>query len=78
MEQRPRALRDIVFTCVMLHNMVGTHQGGAERAPTPVNDVTALQNEWVVYVPNDNYRNPLKEVVFNVLKSLYLDSIDWK
>ena len=61
MEQRPKVVRDIVFTCVVLHNMLRTHQGGADRAPTPANDVVELQNEQVVYVPNNNYRNPLRE-----------------
>ena len=32
-----------------------------DRAPTPANDVTPLENEQVVYVPNDNYRNPSRE-----------------
>ena len=41
MEQRPRVVRDIVFTCVVLHNIVRTHQDGAERAPTLGNDVAA-------------------------------------
>ena len=49
------------FTCVVLHNMLRTHQGGADWAPNPANDVAALQNEQVVYVPNENYRNPLRE-----------------
>ena len=35
--------------------------GTLDRAPTPTNDVVALQNEQVVYVPDDNYRNLLKE-----------------
>ena len=61
MEQSPRVVRDIVFTCVVLNNMLMTHKGGAERAPTPANDVAALQNEHVVYVPNENYMNPLRE-----------------
>ena len=47
--------------CVVLHNMLRTHQGGADKAPNPANDVAALQNEQVVYVPNENYRNPLSE-----------------
>ena len=38
--------------------MLRTHQGRADRAPTPGNDVAAQQNEQVVYVPNENYRNP--------------------
>ena len=41
--------------------MLRTHQGGPDRAPTPANDVAALQNEQVVYVPDDNCRNPLRE-----------------
>ena len=38
-----------------------THQGGADRASTPVNHIATLQNEEVVYVPADNYRSPSKE-----------------
>ena len=44
-----------------MHIMLRTHQGGADRAPTPTNDVAALQNGQAVYVPNENYRNPLRE-----------------
>ena len=57
-EQRPKVVRDIVFACVVLHNMLKTHQGRADRALTPANDVVALQKEQVVYMPNDNYMNP--------------------
>ena len=52
MEQRPRIVRDIVCTCVVLHNMLRTHQGRADRVSTTANDVAALQNEQLVYVPN--------------------------
>ena len=52
MKQRLRVVRDIVFTSVVLHNMLKTQQGGADRAPTLENDVGAQQNEQVVYVPN--------------------------
>ena len=38
--------------------MLRTHHSGADRAPIPANDVVALQNEQVVYVPIENYRNP--------------------
>ena len=55
MEQRPRVVRDIIFMYVMLYNMLRTHQGEAHRVPTPE---AALQNEQVVYLSNDNYRNP--------------------
>ena len=61
MKQRLRVVRDIVYTCVVLHNMLRTHQGGADRAPNPANDVVALQNEQAVYVPQENYRNPSRE-----------------
>ena len=47
-----------MFICVVLHNMLGTHHGGIDRATTSANHVAALQNEQVVYVPNDNHRNP--------------------
>ena len=58
MEQRLKVVGDIVFTCVVLHNLLQTQQGGAARAPNTANDVVALQNEQVVYVPNEKY-NPL-------------------
>ena len=34
MGQRPRVVRDTVFACVALHNMLRTHQGGTDRAST--------------------------------------------
>ena len=61
LEQRPNVVKDIVLTYVVLHKMLRIHQGGTNRAPTPANDIVALQNKQVVYVPDDNYRNPLKE-----------------
>ena len=61
MEQRPNVVRNIVFTCVMLYNMLRTHQGRTDRAPSPANDIAALQNENFVYVPDDNYRNRSRE-----------------
>ena len=57
MEQRPWDFRQIVFMCVVLHNMLRTQSG----APTPGNDGATLQNEQVVHVANENYRNPLRE-----------------
>ena len=41
--------------------MLKTHQDGTDRAPTTADDIAALQNEQVVCVPEDNYRNPLRE-----------------
>ena len=56
MEPIPEVVRDIVYTCVVLYNMLRTHQGGADRAPSPAKYVEAVRNEHVVYVPDDNYR----------------------
>ena len=75
MEQRPRVVRDIVFTCVVLHNMLKTHQGGADKAPTPANDVAALQNEQAVCVPNENYKNPSREAKHLQLFKEYLNHV---
>ena len=50
-----------MFTYVVLQDMLRTHQDEAGREPTPANDVAALQNEQVVYVPNANYRNCSRE-----------------
>ena len=41
--------------------MLRTHQGRADRAPTQADDIAALQNEQVVYVPDGNYRNASRE-----------------
>ena len=60
MEQWPRVVRDIVYTCVMLYNMMKTHQG-AERAPKPRNAGEGLQNNQAACVPNENCRNPSSE-----------------
>ena len=35
LEKRTKVARDIVVTCVVLHNMLKTHQGEAVRAPIP-------------------------------------------
>ena len=61
MEQRPRIVRDNVYTCVVLYNMQRTQLGGTDRAPNPGNDGAALQNNQAC-VPNKNYRNPSREV----------------
>ena len=44
MEQRPKGVRDIVLPCVVLHNMLRSHQGGADRPPTPADDI--LPPQW--------------------------------
>ena len=39
LEQRPNVVRDIVLTCVVLHNMLRTQQGGVVRTPIPADDI---------------------------------------
>ena len=43
MEQRPKVVRDIVLTCVVLHNMLRSHQGVADRPATPADDIQPPQ-----------------------------------
>ena len=45
MEQWPKVVRDIVLTCVVLHNMLRSHKGGADRPPTPADDIQPPQND---------------------------------
>ena len=60
-EQRPKVVRDIVLTCVVLHNRLRSHQGGADRSPTPANDILAPQANQREQGHNRNFRNPLRE-----------------
>ena len=66
MEQRPKVVRDIFLICVLLHNILRTHQGGLEKAPIPVDDIVAIANEPVVYAPDENYRNPPRKAEHQV------------
>ena len=61
MEQRPKVVRDIVLTCIVLHNILRKHQGRTNRAPTPADDITAIPNEEVEYVSDEARRNPSME-----------------
>ena len=45
MEQRLKVVRDIVLTCVVLHNMLKCNQGGADRPPTPADNIQPPQND---------------------------------
>ena len=60
MEQRLKVVRDIVLTYTVIHNMLRTHQDRLDRAATPADDIEAMENEALVYVPDENCRNPLR------------------
>ena len=61
MGQRPKVVRDIVLTCVMLHNMLRSHQGGADRPPTPADDIQPPQGDPGEQRHHENLRNPSRE-----------------
>ena len=52
MEQRQKVVRDIVLTCVVLHNMLRSHQGAADH---PLQLTTGKQRH------HENLRNPSRE-----------------
>ena len=60
MEQRPKVVRDIVITCVVLHNMLRSHQGAEDRLPTPADNIQpqATRGEQRHH---ENLRNPSRE-----------------
>ena len=51
-------MRDIVLTCVVLHNMLRSHQGGVDRPPTPANDIQPPQADLGEQGHNEN---PLRD-----------------
>ena len=56
MEQRPKVVRDIVLTCVVLHNKLRSHQGGADKPLTPADDIQPSQNDKGEQGQNENFR----------------------
>ena len=60
-EQRLKVARDIVLTCVVLHNMLRSHQGGADRPPTPADDIQPQQGDQGEQRHQENFRNPSRE-----------------
>ena len=71
MEERPKIVRHIVLTCVVLHNILRTHRGGRAQQPNPQDDLAAI-NEYLLRGAGENWRNPsrlatkrLPKVYFN-------------
>ena len=60
MEQRPKVVRDIMLTCVVLHNMLRSHHGGADRPPILVDDIQP-QGDQGEQRHHENLRNPSRE-----------------
>ena len=66
MEQRLKIVTDSVLTCDVLYNMMGTRQVGGDRAPTLADAIVALQNEQVVYVPDDKSTKRLLQLCWRI------------
>ena len=73
MEQRLKVVRDIVLTCVVLHNMLRSHQGGTDRPPTPADNIQPPQADQAEQGQNGNFRNPSREAKHqcNLLKDYF-------
>ena len=61
MEQRPKVVRYIVLTCVVLHNLLRSHQGGADRSPTSADNIQPPQGDQGEQRYHENLRNPSRE-----------------
>ena len=60
-EQRPKVVRDIVLTCVLLHSMLRSHQRGSDRPPTPADNIVAPQADQGEQGQHENFRHPARE-----------------
>ena len=54
-------MRDIVLTYVVLHNMLRSHQGAADKPSTPANDIQPPQGNQGERGHQENFRNPSRE-----------------
>ena len=61
MEQKPKVVRDIVLTCVVLHKMLRSHQGAADRPPTPTDYIQPPQADQGEQGHHEYLRNPSRE-----------------
>ena len=51
---KAKVVRDILLTCIVLHDMLKIHQGGGASESTPQDEVAAIVNGPVVYVADEN------------------------
>ena len=61
MEQRPKGVEDIVLTCVVLHNMLISHQGGTDRPSTPADNIQPPQANQGEQGHNENFTNSSRQ-----------------
>ena len=62
-----------MLTCVVLHNMLRSHQGEADRPPTAADDIKLPQNDQGEHAQDENVRNPSREAKHqqNLLKDYF-------
>ena len=75
MEQQPKVVRDIVLTCVVLHNMLNNNQGGADRLPTPADDIQLPQADQAEQGQTESFRNPSREAKHRDLLKDYFNNL---
>ena len=61
MEQRPKVVRDIVLTCVVLHSMLRSYKVAVDKPPTPADNTQPPQGDQGEERHQENFRNPLRE-----------------
>ena len=61
MEQRPKVVKDILLTCVVLHNLLRSHRGGGDRPPTPADEIVAPQADQGEQGQHENFRHSSRE-----------------
>ena len=59
MKQRPKVVRDIVLTFVVLHNMLRSHHWAADRPPA--DDIEPPQADRGEQRHHENLQNPSRE-----------------
>ena len=78
MKQRPKVVRDIVLTCVVLHSMLRSHKGTADSPPTSADDIQPPQGDQGEEGHQENFGNLLREAKHqrDLLKD-YFNHVGW-